>query len=133
MDPEIMRTVSGGEFHSQKAVLNHYCRKRVSGEVYPGIVQKAHYSLEGIVYLGVDRQALSRLDRFEGSQYARCEVLLNTEAGEEINAQAYVITAEHTHELSEDDWSFEQFLKHGKTLFFEHYQGFEELDRMAGN
>lgn len=128
MDPEIMETVSGGHFNAQKILLKHYRRKKVQGEVYPGIVREEHCLLAGIVYLGVDAQALARLDRFEGPQYARCDVTLSCENGAELGAQAYVIKEEHVFELSDEDWSFEVFLKSGKAKFKADYRGFDELN-----
>jgi gamma-glutamylcyclotransferase (GGCT)/AIG2-like uncharacterized protein YtfP len=131
MDPEIMHRVSGGQFQALKASLKNFSRKRVHGEVYPGIIKQEDCYVEGIVYLDVDPFALARLDLFEGSQYARREVLLGSTSGAELQAQTYVIKAEHGVELTGEDWNFEDFLKTGKAVFFEQYPGFEELGQLS--
>ncbi|MDX2493742.1 MAG: gamma-glutamylcyclotransferase family protein [Desulfuromusa sp.] len=127
MDQEIMGSVSGDQFKFQKAHLNNYVRKRVRGEVYPAIIGQNNSLVDGILYFDVSAEAVDRLDRFEGSQYVRNEVLVSCDNGELVQAQTYIIAAESVDQLAAENWSFKNFLQTGKAEFKKNYQGFEKL------
>ena len=54
IDAEIMRTVAGDDYVSERATLSGYVRRRVSGEVYPAIIECPGASVSGITYLDVN-------------------------------------------------------------------------------
>ena len=128
MDPEIMAHVSGVECRFRRAVLSHYVRKTVRGEVYPAIARRHGFSVDGIVYFDLPSGAFERLDRFEGHLYVRTEVVAICDSGEHVNVQAYVIAPSFSDRLSDDDWSYENFQKNNKTEFKRRYRGYKELE-----
>lgn len=128
MDTEIMTQVSGATYRPQKATLLHYVRKTVSGEVYPGIIRQDGGSVDGIVYFDVSLESFDRLDKFEGSLYVRTEVETICDDGEHVDTDTYIITSDFAHQLSDDDWSYENFLKNHKQLFQGGYHGYDELE-----
>ncbi len=125
MDPAIMYNVSGERFQSRPATLSGYMRKKLRGEVYPGIISKPGSSVEGQVYFDVSAQALSFLDEFEGSFYQRQLVTSVFDDGSTMQVEAYVLTESCVTLLSEDDWNLEEFLTHDKSLFEDKYGGYE--------
>lgn len=127
MDPEIMTQVTGALFRSQKATLPHYVRKRVSGEVYPGIIRQQGGTVAGIVYFNISLEALDRLDTFEGSLYVRTEAETISDNGEQVRVHTYVITGAAAPLLSDEDWSYENFIAKHKHLFQGGFRGYDAL------
>lgn len=129
MDSEIMEQVSGGSYRSQKATLFQYIRKTVWGEVYPAIIKRSGSSVDGVVYFDLTPEAFNRLDRFEGPLFVRKKVVATCENGEEVSTYTYVISPDSAHQLSDDDWSFEDFISNDRKLFLSGYQGYRDLER----
>lgn len=119
MDSEIMNRVSGASHRSRKASLSHYVRKRVRGEAYPAIIRNPADSVDGVIYYHVSSEAFDRLDRYEGSLYTRRQVIVVCGNGYRVAAQTYVVKPRAAHLLSEEDWSYEHFLRHDKPFFQE--------------
>ncbi|GAG50585.1 unnamed protein product, partial [marine sediment metagenome] len=114
---EIMERASGEGCTGRRALLPGYERRAVRGEVYPGIVARPGGEVDGVVYTGLSARAVERLDRFEGEPYLRSEVLVRCEDGVEIQAWAYVVKPEHEEMLAGEGWSFEDFLRNGRSQF----------------
>lgn len=128
MDLEIMTQVSGNQYRSQKATLLNYVRKRVRGEVYPAIIGQSGGAVDGILYFNLSKEAFDRLDKFEGPLYVRTEAEAVCDNGEGLATDTYVITADSAHQLSDDDWSYENFIMNHKQLFQGSYNGWDELE-----
>lgn len=128
MDADIMTQVSGAIFQSQKATLLHYIRKTVRGEIYPAITMQRGNSTAGIIYFNLSLEAFDRLDKFEGNIYSRTKVEAICDNGEIVDTHAYVITETSAHQLSEEDWSYENFIKNHKQVFQRDYNGYNELE-----
>jgi gamma-glutamylcyclotransferase (GGCT)/AIG2-like uncharacterized protein YtfP len=128
MDIDILASVAGSRPGCRAAVLSGYGRKRVSGEVYPALVEEQGGRVEGVLYLDFPEPAWPRLDRFEGEMYRRIGVHVLDAAGGSHPAETYLCRPEFTHLLTKADWSFEEFLKSGKKLFEDEYQGFTEIE-----
>jgi len=126
MVPEVMRRVCGYARAGEPALLHDYRRRRVSGEVYPGIVASVGDAVGGVVYRNVRRTQLAVLDVFEGDMYRR-EVVNVAVGSRLIPASTYVMAASHRHLLSDHDWSLELFLADGLRHFLSGYPGFGEL------
>jgi gamma-glutamylcyclotransferase (GGCT)/AIG2-like uncharacterized protein YtfP len=126
MDSEIMTQVSGAPHRYCNAKLHHYVRKMVRGEVYPAIIKQEGGSVDGIIYCNVSSTALNRLDRFEGDFYVRTGVETICDDGEHVRAQTYVITADSAHHLSNEDWSYDNFITNHKQRFQTGYKGYDE-------
>lgn len=126
MDADIMSRVSGQTLECRAATLSGYVRKRMAGEAYPAILSDAESTVSGQLYRGVNTEAIQRLDAFEGDHYDRRVVTLKLENGEQHEAQVYALKDEFYHLASQDDWTLEWFLKHGKTDFMA-YEGFDAI------
>lgn len=128
MSPEIMARVTGVKGRSKKATLSGYVRRKIRGEVYPAITLQAGGFVDGLIYYDLTAAAFDRLDRFEGSLYARTQVAVACEDGQNATAQTYVITAGWTHRLCQGDWSYEEFQQKQKQLFLSSYRAYDHLD-----
>ncbi|MCP4660862.1 MAG: gamma-glutamylcyclotransferase [bacterium] len=126
MDPEIFRTVCGGDCRSANGILQGYTRRKVIGEEYPGTVALDGCRVEGRVYFDVPRDGWNRLDAFEGPMYSRKRVPVVV-AGGKVEAWVYVVRPGWSNRLSEEDWSFESFLAKGKETFKLRYVGFDRM------
>lgn len=126
MDPEIMAQVTGAEYRSEKATLPQYVRKTVWGEVYPAIIKRSGSSVDGVVYFDITPEIFDRLDNFEGPLYVRKKVVVTCDNDESVGTYTYVISPDFIHQLSDDDWSFEDFLANDKQLFQDGYRGYHD-------
>lgn len=128
MAPDIMKEVSGGVWGSIPVILEGYRRYGIRGEQYPGIVRADEGQVEGVLYLDVSPEAITRLDLFEGKTYSREPVrVLQKSEGIPFEAMTYVVKPEFVHLLTLESWDFNNFVKNGKQLFEELYDGFEVL------
>lgn len=122
--PEIMARVTGRHFRSDSGRLRGYVRLRVRDEMYPAILPFPDTHTDGVVYYDVDESSLQKLDAFEGALYRRTSVNIETESGEWVEAEAYVIRLNSRNRLTADAWDETEFrLKHLKK-FLESYPGF---------
>jgi hypothetical protein len=126
MIPEIMYAVTTGKFRLKSAILRGYARFTVKGEPYPGIIPVTDAVTEGIIYFDVDILSLERLDAFEGDLYRRTPILTETEEGEVINAEAYVVKPEFKNYLSSSEWNINEFTQKHLKAFLETYSGFQK-------
>lgn len=127
MDPEIMAQVSGNTFRSQKGTLFQYVRKTVWGEIYPAIFKRNGSSVDGIIYFDISAEAFARLDKFEGPLFVKKKVMMVCDNGENVGTYTYVIAPDSIHQLSDDDWNYEDFLANDKQLFQSSFQGYSRL------
>jgi len=127
MCPDIMQLVSGLSLQGTPALLRGFQRCQVLNEPYPAIKASPTQQVEGMLYQGLLPDAWQRLDRFEGEMYQRRQVLLVDAHSQVIEACAYVIRPQYEHHLLHEEWSFEDFLRHGKAQFERDYRGFSEL------
>ena len=124
MCADIMRAACGGLPASMPARLSGFSRHPVAGEDYPGIRRNAGHSVAGLLYLDVAPQQVSRLDVFEGVQYAREEVCVTLDDGRTHTAFTYVFKPDFLHLLEPGEWSLEAFLSAGHERFRRRYAGF---------
>lgn len=127
MVPEIMTQVSGSQYLSQKATIFNYVRKTVSGEVYPAIIKQKGGVVEGMLYFNLSKEAFERLDKFEGPLYERTETKAVCKDGKHVVTYTYVITPNFAHQLSDDNWNYENFLTNHKNLFQGSYNGWDKI------
>lgn len=73
------------------AELRGYARHAVRGEAYPAIVAKSNGLVKGIIYKDISQAELDALDAYEGDEYGRIRVFVETEA-DQIQAWVYVWT-----------------------------------------
>jgi gamma-glutamylcyclotransferase (GGCT)/AIG2-like uncharacterized protein YtfP len=128
MVPEVMGSVSGRRPAGESARLQGYRRRRLRGEVYPGIVPAPDERVDGLVYRDLDHAAMARLDMFEGEMYRREPVEIETTDGRRSRAETYVIRPEFSDQLSSLPWTMEGFLADGLPSFVDEFQGFGRVD-----
>ena len=124
-----MRAITGQVHVLQRAVLSGYARYRVKGEIYPGLVLEQDAETPGILYQGLVRREVRKLDAFEGSLYQRTRVAVRLETGDWVKAQTYVIVPSCRHRLSDQPWSMDAFGRQGVRQFIERYAGFRRVAR----
>jgi gamma-glutamylcyclotransferase (GGCT)/AIG2-like uncharacterized protein YtfP len=90
-DPGICRVLLGRMPESAWAALDGYVRLAVRGEAYPAMVPKTAGRVEGLVLTGLSEAEMAALDVYEGDEYRRGEVDVETDAAR-IRAWAYVWT-----------------------------------------
>lgn len=106
----IIEHIVGRPLVGEPARLAGYARFRVKGRVYPAIVEAAGGEVSGVLYAGLEAAELERLDFYEGELYERREVSVG-EGPAQRTAATYVLRPEHRHELSDEPWDLEGFLR----------------------
>jgi len=81
------------------------------------------------VYLDLPKSAWPRLDRFEGEEYERRQVVVRLPDWRMETAWTYVFRPEYAARLADGEWDFERFLRTGKARFTAQYVGFDTLRR----
>ena len=123
--PDIMRRVIGRVLPSRPATLHGWARRGVRGERYPGVLPSLREKVEGKLCLGVDGATLQRLDVYEGEQFERRWVHVQTNRG---RSGAFVYALAPTHRAAAiDPWSAENFERHA----FARYLDEDGLDAPA--
>lgn len=126
MCPEIFAEVTGLHRSGSPAALHGFRRVRVKNEVYPALIPDPEAVVSGVVYHDLSLNVWTRLDRFEGEMYRRMTVEVRLRDGSVQMAQTYVTDPRFIDCLEDADWSFDDFLSHGKKIFQATYRGFRE-------
>ncbi len=127
MCSDIFSRVAGCQPDFTQASLHNFFRSKIQSREYPGIVPQPESSVPGVIYFDLRSTALERLDAFEGELYKRQEVQVSGEHHELITAMTYVIKPRYRDLLTDEPWSFKNFLAVGKANFEETYFGFDTL------
>ena len=100
------------------AILNDYCRYKVRGADYPGIVSSAGHSVRGTFVTGLTDSDIHRLNGFEGSDYTREKVMVsllendgNEPVGEMKMLEAETYVFKYRDELEDSEWDYDTFRK----------------------
>ena len=88
-EPGICGGVLGRVPGSVPAILHGYVRHGVRGEAYPAIIPQAGSSVRGLLYENLSTGELALLDAYEGDEYARSLVEVDTGQGT-VTVWAYV-------------------------------------------
>jgi len=128
MDMEIMSRICGEARSGITAFLNDYIRRKVKGEMFPGIAARQGGQVEGLLYPDLPSHAFERLDRFEGALYVRSPVTVICGDGRPVAAQAYVLADGLADRLSDEEWDFQRFLEKDKEAFLSGYPGYGRLE-----
>ncbi|KAJ3094569.1 hypothetical protein HDU97_007899 [Phlyctochytrium planicorne] len=96
-----------------KGILRNYKRWTVRNQWYPACTEDHGSSIEGVLIELETRLDLIKLDQFEGNEYKRVMVDVETKAdGWPSTCQAYVYTWRLGPETLEDkEWSLDDFIK----------------------
>lgn len=115
--PAIMRRVSGTLPAARSASLPDYGCYALAGLAYPGIVPEPGAYVGGVLYAGLGRAQIARLDAYEGEQYRRLRVWLELGGGLRLQAWTYVLHPRYYHRRSKRLWSLAQFRREQLKLY----------------
>ena len=110
--PRLMARVSGLRRHAQPAILDDYACYALTAAVYPGIRPEPGARTSGVIYDGINASGLARLDRFEGNEYVRERVQVQTAGAQRQQAWVYVIHPQLYASLSDRAWDCAWFERH---------------------
>lgn len=109
MFPEIWLRVAGRVFSHHPARVHDYAAYKVRGEVYPGLAACPGAVTSGVVYMGLDKATLARLDAFEGSYYERLPLTAIGPDQTPLAVHAYVVVDAYRSTLADELWDAEEF------------------------
>lgn len=91
MYDEIFHGVTGRSHESIEAVAIAWRRHGLLNRSYPGALpcHDTDARLAGILWLNVNSAAVAALDRFEGNEYQRVSVVVQSSSGQSYQAQIY--------------------------------------------
>ena len=125
MFKQVWDEVVGGDYQSCPGAVSGYVRLSIQHEHYPALLPgPVNSTVEGVLYLDIDSEDLTRLDQFEGSIYDRSSVQVMTEHNI-YAAQAYVIKDSYRNLVSDREWDPEKFQDEGIYQFLGGYFGFD--------
>ena len=127
MCSDIFVKVAGCQAEYAQATLDNFFRAKICGREYPGIIHRPQATVVGVLYFDLSDKALERLDAFEGEMYLRENVDVKAEHHGLVTAMTYVVKPQYRAILTEEAWSYQEFLAVGKAKFVETYFGFGEL------
>jgi len=81
----LLRRLLGKVPPAVDASLDHYRRYRLRGRPYPGIRYRRHDRVDGRLLSGLSLAQLRILDRYEGGEYRRTRVRVNTQMGKQVS------------------------------------------------
>ena len=116
MYPEVFSSVTLASPRCLGVCLDGWSRHAIQGKTYPGAVPAAGATITGVLWLDLSDEAMQRLDRFEGNEYARQRVWIGLAGGERIAAQIY--RWRDIASLLPTDWSSDEFERHHLSEFF---------------
>jgi hypothetical protein len=111
MFTEVFEAVVGIAVEKQTCMLPGYERLKLNGQVYPGIREKRHASVEGALYRGLSQSQLHRLDQYEGDEYLRELVMVRDHNHRYFPAWVYVLQPKYNNLLSQETWDAAEFEK----------------------
>jgi hypothetical protein len=109
MFSEVFEAVAGISIEKESCVLPGYARFKLAGQVYPGIMEKRHTSVPGVLYRGLSQSQLHRLDQYEGDEYLRELVMVRNEHHRYCSAWVYALQPKYTNLLSQESWDVAEF------------------------
>lgn len=109
MFTEVFEAVAGVSIEKEACVLPGYARFKLSGQVCPGITEKRHASVSGVLYRGLSQSQLHRLDQYEGDEYLRELVMVRNEHHRYYSTWVYVLQPKYTNLLSQEGWDAAEF------------------------
>ncbi len=125
MFEQVWNEVVRGNYRSCPGTVSGFVRLSIQYEHYPAMLPGPVSSkVEGILYLDIDAEDLTRLDQFEGSIYDRRDVQVMTDNNIHA-AQAYVLKDSYRNLVSEQEWDPEKFQDEGILQFLGGYFGFD--------
>ncbi len=113
----VIRKVTGRCFPAQPALLRDFTRFKVKNAIYPSIVNRTGSEIWGVLYSGVNDDALQALDAFEGEFYVR-EIHPVQVGNELIYANIYVMNPNFPDIQTEQGWNLRGFLENPESHYY---------------
>ena len=107
--PAVVRRLAGRPLATPPARLESFSRHALRGASYPGIVRDPGAGVNGMVVHGIWPALLAKLDRWEGADYVRERVRVETAGGGAALAQVYALAPRALGRLLPDDWDAAAF------------------------
>ncbi len=107
---EVFEAVTGYARKGVEAVLDGYAAYRFVGRNYPGLVPDAGRQVSGVLYTRLDREIVTRLDRYEGDEYRKLRVRVRLADGRLRPAWVYLCRHPLRHRLSRESWDYQLFV-----------------------
>lgn len=133
MAPEVVQTLIRRLPAGQKASVEGFACHPVQKYVFPGLIEDASATTNGIYYEGLSVSELKRLDWFEDVEYTRKGVPVRLENQETRHTQVY-LWANPIHELHLDTkWDYERFRRTNLDWYLQNtvQPCADELDRLG--
>lgn len=125
----IWRRIAQQACESVDGVADGYRSRRVCRADYPAMIEQPGEAVAGLVYLDVSKEAVRRLDAFEGPQYLRRAVAVACADGQTRRCQAYLLAPSRLGELSDEPWTLEDFVgSDACRRFTQNYTGFDACE-----
>jgi gamma-glutamylcyclotransferase (GGCT)/AIG2-like uncharacterized protein YtfP len=109
MFPAVVRRLARRSLSMRPATLHGYSRRALHGAGYPGIVGEPGAAVRGVLIGGVSPALLARLDRWEGAEYERRLVRVETERGGAALAHVYALAPRTLPRVLACDWDAAAF------------------------
>ncbi len=125
MFEQVWNQVVSGTYKRYPATVSGFVRRALLHEHYPALLPgPVNTKVDGVLYVNLDEEDVSRLDEFEGSIYERRSVQVMTE-NNIFTAEAYVLKDSYRHIASDQNWDPEKFENDGIHRFLGTYFGFD--------
>ncbi|MBT8328830.1 MAG: gamma-glutamylcyclotransferase [Desulfofustis sp.] len=125
MFEKVFNEVVHGDYQSCPGKVSGFVRRSILHEHYPAMLPgPVNSTIEGVLYLDIDLEDLTRLDEFEGSIYDRRGVRVMTE-NNIYASDAYVLRESYRNLASDQDWDPQKFEEHTIDQFLGTYFGFD--------
>jgi hypothetical protein len=101
---ELVKALTGKSFVPKFGALHGYIQFVIKDEGQSAMIPFPDKTVEGVVYLDVDEDALARFDAFQGKRFLREEVSIEAEGGEWVEANVYCFKLSRKSLLSDKEW-----------------------------
>ena len=109
LEEKVWLSVAGKSYKSVSAKLYGYSCKKLKNRPYPGLIQEKGSTVNGIVYLNIAEKTISQLDIFEGVEYKRIKVTVDSLDNGEMICDTYLFKEEFSDLVLKKEWSLEEF------------------------
>lgn len=107
--PQIMRAVIGRVPGHRPAAAPGYACYAVKGRPYPALVPEEGAAASGVLYEGLTREEIVKLDDYEGPEYRRRLIGIEAPGGQTVTAWGYVWKARYRSRLTSNEWDIKAF------------------------
>ncbi|TVY52003.1 Protein AIG2 B [Lachnellula cervina] len=130
-DQDPVKKLLTSQLTIRPAILRDFCRHRVRGVDYPGIIPQGRHTVQGTFVTGLSDADIFHLDMFEGSEYTRMGVKVELPDGQR-DAETYVYTA-GDERLEKREWDFEEFCREKLHRWVDDSDEYREVDEAVAS